>query len=138
MSVYCLVLICKSISQFLVEYPERDITVVSEPRILPSCGNIQVGQEIGKSERLQWGVLSIVLKSESCPVKDVHSFEQIVNTNKLIDACRSVDPLIECGRPICEPAIVGAAVHLASRDWSSLAKNKKSCISIPKRENYIE
>ncbi|XP_057851214.1 uncharacterized GPI-anchored protein At1g61900 isoform X2 [Cryptomeria japonica] len=63
------------------------------------------------------------LTGGSCPVKDVINFEQIVNTSKLLDACRSVDPLKECCRPVCEPAIVEAAVHLASRDWSSLAKN---------------
>ncbi|KAH9315016.1 hypothetical protein KI387_023643, partial [Taxus chinensis] len=63
------------------------------------------------------------LTGGSCPVKDVVNFEQIVNTSKLLDACKSVDPLKECCRPVCQPVIVEAAVRLASRDSSSLTKN---------------
>ncbi|CAL4923523.1 unnamed protein product [Urochloa decumbens] len=50
----------------------------------------------------------------SCPVKDISSFEKIVNVSKLIDACSSVDPLKECCRPVCQPAIAEAAIHISS------------------------
>ncbi|KQJ97579.1 uncharacterized GPI-anchored protein At1g61900 isoform X1 [Brachypodium distachyon] len=54
------------------------------------------------------------LTDASCPVNDVSSFERIVNASKLLDACSSVDPLKECCRPACQPAIVEAAVHLST------------------------
>jgi hypothetical protein len=54
------------------------------------------------------------LTDASCPVKDISSFEKIVNTSKLLDACSSVDPLKECCRPVCQPAIAEAAIHISS------------------------
>ncbi|KAF6995092.1 hypothetical protein CFC21_011656 [Triticum aestivum] len=54
------------------------------------------------------------LTDASCPVKDISSFERMVNVSKLLDACSSVDPLKECCRPVCQPAIVEAAVHISS------------------------
>ncbi|CAN6312102.1 unnamed protein product [Urochloa humidicola] len=54
------------------------------------------------------------LTDASCPVKDISSFEKIVNVSKLIDACSSVDPLKECCRPVCQPAIAEAAIHISS------------------------
>ncbi|KAJ4723599.1 GPI-anchored protein [Melia azedarach] len=58
-------------------------------------------------------VTSLNLTGGSCPVKDVSSFEKIVNTSKLLDACSTVDPLKECCRPICQPAIVEAALQIS-------------------------
>eukprot|EP00268_Persea_americana_P002633 TRINITY_DN10810_c0_g2_i2.p1 TRINITY_DN10810_c0_g2~~TRINITY_DN10810_c0_g2_i2.p1 ORF type:complete len:288 (-),score=43.65 TRINITY_DN10810_c0_g2_i2:287-1150(-) len=49
----------------------------------------------------------------SCSVKDVATFEKTANTSKLLDACSSVDPLKECCRPVCQPAIVEAALHIS-------------------------
>lgn len=54
------------------------------------------------------------LTGGSCPVKDVNSFEKIVNTSQLLDACSAVDPLKECCRPVCQPAIADAALQLSS------------------------
>ncbi|VAH17422.1 unnamed protein product [Triticum turgidum subsp. durum] len=54
------------------------------------------------------------LTDASCPMKDISSFERMVNVSKLLDACSSVDPLKECCRPVCQPAIVEAAVHISS------------------------
>lgn len=54
------------------------------------------------------------LTDASCPVKDISTFEKIVNVSKLLDACSDVDPLKECCRPVCQPAIVEAAVHISS------------------------
>ncbi|XP_061353401.1 uncharacterized GPI-anchored protein At1g61900 [Gastrolobium bilobum] len=49
----------------------------------------------------------------SCPVKDVSTFEKTVNTSKLLEACSTVDPLKECCRPICQPAIMEAALQIS-------------------------
>uniref|UniRef100_A0A1D1YDF2 Putative GPI-anchored protein At1g61900 n=1 Tax=Anthurium amnicola TaxID=1678845 RepID=A0A1D1YDF2_9ARAE len=60
------------------------------------------------------------LTGGSCPVKDTATFEKTVNTSKLLDSCSSVDPLKECCRPICQPAIMEAALHISLRDSSPL------------------
>ncbi|KAK1290652.1 putative GPI-anchored protein [Acorus calamus] len=54
------------------------------------------------------------LTGGSCPVKDVMTFERTVNTSKLLDACSMVDPLKECCRPTCQPAIMEAALRMSS------------------------
>ncbi|XP_038723285.1 uncharacterized GPI-anchored protein At1g61900 isoform X3 [Tripterygium wilfordii] len=58
-------------------------------------------------------VKSSNLTGSACPVKDVTTFEKIVNTSKLLEACSSVDALKECCRPICQPAIMEAALQLS-------------------------
>ncbi|XP_026448362.1 uncharacterized GPI-anchored protein At1g61900-like [Papaver somniferum] len=59
-------------------------------------------------------VKSSNLTGGSCPVKDTVTLEKMINTSKLLDACSSVDPLKECCRPVCQPAIVEAAVQISS------------------------
>jgi hypothetical protein len=54
------------------------------------------------------------LTDASCPVKDISTFEKIVNVSKLLGACSSVDPLKECCRPVCQTAIAEAAIHISS------------------------
>lgn len=54
------------------------------------------------------------LTGESCPVKELSTFENTVNTSKLLESCSSVDPLKECCRPICQPAIMEAALKLSA------------------------
>ncbi|KAK6116746.1 hypothetical protein DH2020_049479 [Rehmannia glutinosa] len=63
------------------------------------------------------------LTGGSCPVKDITSFEKIVNTSKLLEACSTVDPLKECCRPICQPVIMEAALKI-SRMQSFMNDNK--------------
>ncbi|XP_020676027.1 uncharacterized GPI-anchored protein At1g61900 isoform X1 [Dendrobium catenatum] len=53
------------------------------------------------------------LTDGSCPVKDIKSFEKVVNSSKLIDACNTIDPLTECCRPACQPAIMQAAFAIS-------------------------
>ncbi|XP_022849363.1 uncharacterized GPI-anchored protein At1g61900-like [Olea europaea var. sylvestris] len=57
-------------------------------------------------------VKSSNLTGGSCPVKDITTFEKSVNTSKLLEACGKVDPLKECCRPICQPAIMEAALKI--------------------------
>lgn len=58
-------------------------------------------------------VKSSNLTGGSCPVKDIKSFEKAVNTSKLLDACDTIDPLTECCRPVCQPAIMQAAFAIS-------------------------
>ncbi|WOH15146.1 hypothetical protein DCAR_0934683 [Daucus carota subsp. sativus] len=53
------------------------------------------------------------LTGGTCPVKDVTTFEGRVNTSKLLEACSRVDPLKECCRSVCQPAIMEAALQLS-------------------------
>ncbi|KAH0932466.1 hypothetical protein HID58_009583 [Brassica napus] len=59
-------------------------------------------------------VTSSNLTGGSCPVQDVAGFEKAVNGSRLLDACRTVDPLKECCRPVCQGAIMEAALAISS------------------------
>ncbi|KAI3795938.1 hypothetical protein L1987_38599 [Smallanthus sonchifolius] len=54
------------------------------------------------------------LTGGACPVKDINTFEKMVNTSKLLDACSVIDPLKECCRSVCQPAIMEAAFQISS------------------------
>ncbi|XP_022955753.1 uncharacterized GPI-anchored protein At1g61900-like isoform X2 [Cucurbita moschata] len=64
-------------------------------------------------------VKSSNLTGGSCPVTDVATFEKLVNVSKLLDACDTVDPLKECCRPICQPAIMEAALQISGGQIST-------------------
>lgn len=64
-------------------------------------------------------VTSVNLTGGSCPVNDIVGFEKRVNTSKLLDACSIVDPLKECCRPVCQPAIMEAALQISGTQMSS-------------------
>lgn len=59
------------------------------------------------------------LTGGSCPVKDTIMFEKTVNTSKLLEACSSVDALKECCRPVCQPAIMDAALQISGKQLMS-------------------
>ncbi|EXB55181.1 hypothetical protein L484_018108 [Morus notabilis] len=69
-------------------------------------------------------VKSSNLTGGSCPVKDVVSFEKLVNTSKLLEACSSVDRGLqqcgskECCRPICQPAVMEAALQISGKQMT--------------------
>ncbi|XP_074557601.1 putative GPI-anchored protein At1g61900 [Curcuma longa] len=69
-------------------------------------------------------VKSSNLTGGSCPVKDLATFEKIVNTSKLLDSCSTVDPLKECCRPVCQPAIMEAALQTSQRGASMLDSSR--------------
>ncbi|KAF3337340.1 GPI-anchored protein [Carex littledalei] len=64
-------------------------------------------------------IAALNLTSTMCPVKDVSSFEKLVNVSKLLDACSSVDPLKECCRPACGPAIMEVAMKISVQGGGS-------------------
>ncbi|XP_058094208.1 uncharacterized GPI-anchored protein At1g61900-like isoform X2 [Magnolia sinica] len=56
------------------------------------------------------------LTEASCPIKDIHEFESVTDTSKLLAACEKVDPVNECCRQICQNAISEAAQKIALGD----------------------
>lgn len=80
-------------------------------------------------------VKSSNLTGGSCPVKDVTTFEKLVNTSKLLEACSTVDPYKECCRPICQPAIMEAAVRISG--LQSEMTNNKDLAGAPSSVNTI-
>ncbi|CAK9184868.1 unnamed protein product [Ilex paraguariensis] len=69
------------------------------------------------------------LTGGSCPVKDITTFDKTVNTSKLVEACSTVDPLKECCRPICQPAIMEAALQISGTQ--SMINDDKNIIGKP-------
>ncbi|KAL8129703.1 hypothetical protein V2J09_018858 [Rumex salicifolius] len=56
---------------------------------------------------------SSILMGSSCPVKSLSSFEKVLNTSQLLEACTAVDQLKECCSPVCQSAISEAALQLS-------------------------
>ncbi|XP_019166414.1 PREDICTED: uncharacterized GPI-anchored protein At1g61900 isoform X2 [Ipomoea nil] len=66
---------------------------------------------------------SLNLTGGSCPVKDVTTFEKLVNTSKLLESCSTIDSLKECCRPICQRAISEASLQISGIK-SNITDNK--------------
>uniref|UniRef100_A0A6N2LEZ1 Uncharacterized protein n=1 Tax=Salix viminalis TaxID=40686 RepID=A0A6N2LEZ1_SALVM len=60
---------------------------------------------------------------------DVVNFEKIVNTSKLLEACSTVDPLKECCRPICQSAIMEAALEISGTQLT--INDYKDSVTVP-------
>ncbi|XP_024539303.1 uncharacterized GPI-anchored protein At1g61900 [Selaginella moellendorffii] len=54
------------------------------------------------------------LTGGQCPVYETKELYRLVNTSRLLGACKGVDPLKECCKPVCQPALEEAALQLAS------------------------
>ncbi|XP_051216523.1 uncharacterized GPI-anchored protein At1g61900 [Lolium perenne] len=52
----------------------------------------------------------------SCPVSSVDAFESVIDSSKLLEACRKVDPVNECCSKTCQNAINDAAQKISSKD----------------------
>ncbi|KAM7460940.1 hypothetical protein LguiA_029061 [Lonicera macranthoides] len=70
------------------------------------------------------------LTGGSCPVKDLTTFDKKVNTTNLLEACSTIDPLKECCRPNCQPAIMEAALQISASQ--SVVNDNKNVVGIPK------
>ncbi|GLT91606.1 hypothetical protein SLE2022_094860 [Rubroshorea leprosula] len=62
------------------------------------------------------------LTGGSCPVKDISSFQKMVSTSKLLQACSAVDQLKECCRPVCQPAIMEAVLLISATQMTMSEK----------------
>ncbi|XP_031130174.1 uncharacterized GPI-anchored protein At1g61900 isoform X2 [Ipomoea triloba] len=72
---------------------------------------------------------SLNLTGGSCPVKDVTTFEKMVNTSKLLESCSTIDSLKECCRPICQRAISEASLQISG--IKSNVTDNKSLLGAP-------
>nr|CAB3455416.1 unnamed protein product [Digitaria exilis] len=52
----------------------------------------------------------------SCPVSTVDAFESVIDSSKLLEACRKIDPVNECCSQTCQSAINEAAQKISSKD----------------------
>ncbi|KAB5515725.1 hypothetical protein DKX38_026373 [Salix brachista] len=80
-------------------------------------------------------VKSLNLTGGLCPVKDVVNFEKIVNTSKLLEACCTVDPLKECCRPICQSAIMEAALEISGTQLT--INDYKDSVTVPNHNDPL-
>ncbi|KAJ3687348.1 hypothetical protein LUZ61_016512 [Rhynchospora tenuis] len=55
------------------------------------------------------------LTEGSCPIKDVNSFESVVDSSRVLESCQKVDPVNECCSRVCQNAIEEAAGKIAVR-----------------------
>lgn len=113
-------------------YSSHSDTLVLEQAFADNCFldivSILESRGANSSIPILCSVKSSNLTGGSCPVKEIPTFEKIVNTSKLLESCSTVDPLKECCRPICHSAIMEAALHISSTengglDGSSIGKN---------------
>ena len=80
-------------------------------------------------------VKSLNLTGGLCPVKDVVNFEKIVNTSKLLEACSTVDPLKECCRPICQSAIMEAALEISGTQLT--INDNRDLVTVPNHNDPL-
>ena len=63
------------------------------------------------------------LTEGSCPIVFVDEFESIVESSRLLTACRKIDPVNECCDQVCQNAINDAARKIALNDMSNSGGN---------------
>ncbi|XP_015058740.1 uncharacterized GPI-anchored protein At1g61900-like isoform X2 [Solanum pennellii] len=98
-------------------YSNHSDTLVLQNAVADDCFkdiiSILASRGANSSLSSMCSVKSSNLTGGSCPVKDISTFEKAVNTSKLLDSCSTVDPLKECCRPFCQPAISEAALQIS-------------------------
>ncbi|KAF3443691.1 hypothetical protein FNV43_RR13381 [Rhamnella rubrinervis] len=60
------------------------------------------------------------LTEASCPDIDVDAFESTVDTERLLEACKNVDPVNDCCDQVCQNALVESARKIALNGMSTL------------------
>ncbi|KAG5222853.1 GPI-anchored protein [Salix suchowensis] len=60
---------------------------------------------------------------------------KIVNTSKLLEACSTVDPLKECCRPICQSAIMEAALEISGTQLT--INDYKDSVTVPNHNDPL-
>ncbi|XP_039689866.1 uncharacterized GPI-anchored protein At1g61900 isoform X2 [Medicago truncatula] len=73
------------------------------------------------------------LTEGSCPVAFVDEFESIVDTSRLLTACRKIDPVNECCDQVCQNAINYAARKISLNDMSNSNGNH----SLPRKTALV-
>ncbi|KAM6572664.1 hypothetical protein CsatA_016744 [Cannabis sativa] len=67
-------------------------------------------------------IRAVNLTEASCPVISTDSFESIVDSSRLLLACRKIDHVSECCEQVCQNAISDAAQKIALNGMSSLSE----------------
>ncbi|XP_060179288.1 uncharacterized GPI-anchored protein At1g61900-like isoform X2 [Lycium barbarum] len=108
-------------------YSKRSDTLVLQSPVADDCFSdiISILASKGANSSISGlcSVKSSNLTGGSCPVKDIGTFEKIVNTSKLLESCSKVDSLKECCRPVCQPAISEAALLISGIKTTLGVKN---------------
>lgn len=108
-------------------YSNRSDTLVLQSAVADDCFrdiiSILASEGANSSISGMCSVKSSNLTGGSCPVKDIGTFEKIVNTSKLLESCSTVDSLKECCRPVCQPAISEAALQISGLKMTLAGKN---------------
>lgn len=120
-------------------YGKNSNTLVLKDAVADDCFgdvvSILAGRGANSSISTICSAKSSNLTGGSCPVKDITTFEKLVNTSKLLEACSTVDPLKECCRPICQPAIMEAAVQISG--LQSVMTSNKDLAGAPSSVNTV-
>ncbi|KAI4322552.1 hypothetical protein L6164_022234 [Bauhinia variegata] len=72
------------------------------------------------------------LTEASCPIVAVDELESIIDSSRLLTACRKIDPVNECCDQVCQNAINFAARKIALNDMSNLDKDNNLPEQTPK------
>ncbi|XP_070041719.1 uncharacterized GPI-anchored protein At1g61900 isoform X2 [Nicotiana tomentosiformis] len=114
-------------------YRNRSDTLVLQNAVADDCFkdiiSILASRGANSSLSSMCSVKSSNLTGGSCPVKDISTFEKALNTSKLLDSCSTVDPLKECCRPVCQPAISEAALQISG--IKTTLSDKKNIVGAP-------
>ncbi|CAI0407194.1 unnamed protein product [Linum tenue] len=90
---------------------------------LSDIEQILIGQGAAENLRRICSIHPSNLTKRSCPVSDVEEFEKSVESEKLLAACRNIDPVKECCEQVCHNAISEAAEKIAAKTSQVLTLN---------------
>ncbi|KAL3354125.1 hypothetical protein AABB24_018662 [Solanum stoloniferum] len=114
-------------------YSNHSDTLVLQNAVADDCFkdiiSILASRGANSSLSSMCSVKSSNLTGGSCPVKDISTFEKAVNTSKLLESCSTVDPLKECCRPFCQPAISEAALQISGIKMT--LSDNKNIVEVP-------
>nr|KYP72878.1 putative GPI-anchored protein At1g61900 family [Cajanus cajan] len=88
---------------------------------LADVEQILMGQGATSNLKQICSINSSKLTEASCPVKNLNDFYDMVDTTKLLTACKKIDPVKECCYQVCQNAILEAATTIASKGSDVLA-----------------
>ncbi|MED6136759.1 hypothetical protein PIB30_058825 [Stylosanthes scabra] len=101
---------------------------------LSDVTKVLVGQGANEDLRKICSIHPMNLTEGSCPIVFVDEFESIVDSSRLLTACRKIDPVNECCNQVCQNAINDAARKIALNDMSNSNGNR----SLPGKTTRIQ
>lgn len=95
------------------------LNITHASHCLSNVQKILVSQGANEDLNNICSVHPVNLTEASCPVVFVEEFESIVDSSRLLTACRKIDPVNECCDQVCQNAINYAARKIALNDMSN-------------------